>query len=343
MLYQELIMLRPGQSGRQVALKKTQELSNSNCCDPFMVADLDKLVSRHRAFCQALPRVTPFYTVKCNNSPWVLRILAALGTGFDCASQVELEQVLGLGVSPTHIIYANPCKAVSSIQYAAHHGVQLLTFDSEEELTKVAQYHPEARLVLQLWTHDTSSTFQLSSKFGAQRQKWEHLFQSARDLGLAVVGVSFHVGSDCQSAHAFTQALEDSRHVIEMGRRMGYDIRLLDIGGGFPGKEGSEPKFEEIASVINGCLSRDFPERDGVAVIAEPGRFYAESVFTAAVNIIAKKAELEPGGHRKFMYYLNDGHYGSFRILLRERVPRRPIVVKAELWTPIMSVQDQVP
>lgn len=59
--------------------------------------------------------------------------------------QVELEQVLGLGVAPSRIIYANPCKPISHIQYAARHGVQLLTFDSEEELTKVAQHYPGAR------------------------------------------------------------------------------------------------------------------------------------------------------------------------------------------------------
>ena len=59
--------------------------------------------------------------------------------------QGELEQVLGLGVAPSRIIFANPCKAISHIQYAARHGVQLLTFDSEEELAKVAQHHPGAR------------------------------------------------------------------------------------------------------------------------------------------------------------------------------------------------------
>lgn len=55
-----------------------------------MVADLDVLASRHETFRKALPRVWPFYSVKCSSSPWVLRVLAALGTGFDCASQVSL-------------------------------------------------------------------------------------------------------------------------------------------------------------------------------------------------------------------------------------------------------------
>lgn len=48
--------------------------------------------------------------------------------------------------------------------------------------------------------------------------------------------------------------------------------------------------------MINAALAQDFPEGSGVEVIAEPGRFYAASVCMTAVNIIAKKAVLEPGG-----------------------------------------------
>ncbi|EFB28929.1 hypothetical protein PANDA_013260, partial [Ailuropoda melanoleuca] len=310
--------------------------------DPFMVANLGVLASRHQAFCRALPWVSPFYAVKRNSSIWVLRVLAILGTSFDCASQmspeaapecppcqVELEQVLGLGVAPSRIIYANPCKPVSHIQYAACRGVQLMTFDSEEELTKVAQHHPKARLVLWLWTQDSESTFPLSAKFGATLEVCEHLLQSARALGLAVVGASFHMGSNCQTARSFTQAFADCRRVFEMGRASRHDMSLLDIGGGFPGEEGFEPKFEEMARVINAVLAQDFPVGGGVEIIAEPGHFYAASVCTAAVNIIAKKAVLQPGGRPpQAGVHLNEGHYGIFRIFSREPVPRMPIVVK---------------
>lgn len=36
--------------------------------------------------------------------------------------QVDLEQVLGLGVVPLRIIYTRPCKPASRSQYAARHG-----------------------------------------------------------------------------------------------------------------------------------------------------------------------------------------------------------------------------
>lgn len=55
---------------------------------PFLVANLDALFEKHVRWLTSLPRVKPFYAVKCNNTPVVLRMLSALGTGFDCASKV---------------------------------------------------------------------------------------------------------------------------------------------------------------------------------------------------------------------------------------------------------------
>lgn len=48
--------------------------------------------------------------------------------------------------------------------------------------------------------------------------------------------------------------------------------------------------------MINAALAQDFPEGSGVEVIAEPGCFCATFVCMTAVNIIAKKAVLEPSG-----------------------------------------------
>ena len=46
-------------------------------------------------------------------------------------------QVLSLGVPPSRILFANPCKMPSHVRYAASRGVEWTTFDSEAELHKV--------------------------------------------------------------------------------------------------------------------------------------------------------------------------------------------------------------
>ena len=56
-----------------------------------------------------------------------------------------MRDVLALGVSPERIIFANPCKVVSHLKYAASSGVKKMTFDNEEELLKVKKYFPDAK------------------------------------------------------------------------------------------------------------------------------------------------------------------------------------------------------
>ncbi|XP_020839122.1 antizyme inhibitor 2-like [Phascolarctos cinereus] len=334
-LEEQVICLEPGASAWKLVHKKIQQLSDSDERDAFMVADLGVLAEQHRLFLKAMPRVAPFFAVKCNNSPSVLKVLSNLGTGFDCASRGELEQILSMGVAPTRIIYANPCKQISHIQYAASHGVQLMTFDSEEELAKVAKFHPTARLVLRLWTQDSKSLFPLSAKFGASLDYCGHLLNTAKDLGVTVVGICFHVGSGCQTPQSFGQAIADARHVFDLGLQIGHPMSLLDIGGGFPGKKNFEPVFEEMAAVINRALDQYFPEGSGVEIIAEPGRFYGAKVCTVALNVIGKKEVVEQGG-RRLMYYVNDGIYTSFGLMLREKETRIPHVVKSFSCKPLL-------
>lgn len=56
--------------------------------DAFYVLDIGDIVRKHEEWTHMLPRVDPYYAVKCNDSQIVLEVLAALGTGFDCASKV---------------------------------------------------------------------------------------------------------------------------------------------------------------------------------------------------------------------------------------------------------------
>lgn len=48
-------------------------------------------------------------------------------------------------MAPERIIYANPCKQVSHLLYAAEKGVDLMTFDNEWELHKIKKHYPTAR------------------------------------------------------------------------------------------------------------------------------------------------------------------------------------------------------
>ncbi|XP_029691830.1 ornithine decarboxylase-like isoform X2 [Takifugu rubripes] len=274
--------------------KKIKELDSMDSEEPFQVLNLDTLIQMHLKWLSYLPRIKPFYAVKCNSTETVLRTLNALGTGFDCASKGEISQVLSLGVKPENIIYAHTTKPQSHIKYACAQGVNLMTFDDEEELRKVSRCHPKAKLVLRIAVDDSSSFYRLSSKFGAGLNSTGRLLECAAELGLEVVGVSFHIGSKCTQSLAFRQAIADARSVFDTAKLLGFQFSLLDIGGGFSGID-VPVTLQEFSEVINGALDEYFPFESGVQVIAEP--------------------EVP---ERLMMYYLNDGVYGSLNFLLRD-------------------------
>jgi len=57
--------------------------------DGFYVCDLGDVLSKHRRWLREFPRIKPFYAIKCNPDPTMLKTLLALSTGFDCASKVR--------------------------------------------------------------------------------------------------------------------------------------------------------------------------------------------------------------------------------------------------------------
>jgi ornithine decarboxylase len=86
--------------------------------------------------------------------PALLKLLASLGAGFDCASKAELEAVLSMGVPKDRIIFAHPCKRACDLRFARDAGVQMTTFDTESELNKVASAYPGIKLVLRVRCDD---------------------------------------------------------------------------------------------------------------------------------------------------------------------------------------------
>ncbi|KAL2179189.1 pyridoxal-dependent decarboxylase [Thermothelomyces heterothallicus CBS 202.75] len=298
------------------ALRERVESIDHELCEPgeedtFFVADLGEVYRQHLRWKLNLPRVKPFYAVKCNPDPKLLELLSALGTGFDCASKAEIEQVLGLGVDPSRIIYAQPCKTNSYVRYVASQGVRQMTFDNADELRKIARLFPGAELFLRILTDDSSSLCRLSLKFGASLDSTDGLLALARELGLNVVGVSFHVGSGASDPGAFLKAVQDAHVVFQQAASHGFCLKTLDVGGGFC----SDSSFEQMAGVLRAALDEYFPAHSGVNLIAEPGRYYASSAFTLACNVIARRT-IEDVSSASYMLYVNDGLYGNFSSIM---------------------------
>ncbi|KAM7193827.1 Pyridoxal-dependent decarboxylase, pyridoxal binding domain containing protein [Rhypophila sp. PSN 637] len=316
------------------ALRERVENIDHEFCEPgdedtFFVADLGEVYRQHLRWKLNLPRVRPFYAVKCNPDDKLIQLLAAVGTGFDCASKAEIEQVLRIGVDPSRIIYAQPCKTNSYVRYVANKGVRQMTFDNADELRKIARLFPEAELYLRILTDDSSSLCRLSLKFGASLDSTDGLLALAQELGLNVVGVSFHVGSGASDPMAFLKAVQDAHFVFQQAAGYGFNLKTLDVGGGFC----ADNTFEAMAGVLRDALDDYFPAHSGINIIAEPGRYYASAAYTLACNVIARRTiedvpsaaasvvsgDVNGGSDASvpsYMLYVNDGLYGNFSSIM---------------------------
>lgn len=276
---------------------------------PLLVLLRERIVANYRAFQRFLPGVEVFYAVKANPHPLVVGLLASLGASFDVASQQEIALVASFGVSPERMIFANTIKRREGLLYARRVGVSLMTYDNEEELTKIRHYYPEAKLVLRLKTPSNGSRIDLSYKFGAEPQEALTLLQRAQDMGLNPVGLSFHVGSPCHNPETYTKALHIVEDVLEKAQRCGLFLTLIDIGGGFPlhtyTHEGGSASLEAVSEVLYPLLV-PFLSR-GFRVIAEPGRGIVGNAGILITRVIGKAWR-----SGRLWYYLDDGLYGTF-------------------------------
>ena len=276
----------------------------------FYIVDLGKIVELYEQWMRLLPKITPYYAIKCNSNPRVLQVLENLGINFDCASQDEIKTVLDITNDPNRIIFANPCKYPEHIQYAKENLVDLMTFDCEEELYKIKKYYPEARMVLRLAVDDSKSKMKFSKKFGCTKENIITLLVLAKSLQLTVVGFSFHVGSKCMSADTYYNALNDCKYACEIARLLDIKIDMIDIGGGFS----SEDSFFDATYYINLGIDLLFSSDDyyqNIKFIAEPGRYFAETTHTLVLQVIGKKAVVE-NDENIIVYTLNESVYNSF-------------------------------
>ncbi|KAI9217201.1 pyridoxal-dependent decarboxylase [Blastocladiella britannica] len=263
----------------------------------------------------------------------ILNTMVRMGTGFDCASMGEIDSVLSLGVSPLRIIYANPCKAPSQIKHAAAVGVRMMTFDNADELHKVKKHHPNPQMVLRILTDDSKSVCKFGVKFGAHLETTMPLLELAKELGIEIIGVSFHVGSGCMDASSFRDAIVRSRNVFNQGAQLGFNMRLLDIGGGFPGADaGHGISFAQIVAELRPAIEEHFPASSGVKIISEPGRYYVSAAYTLAVNVHARRvvrptADPVRGKPESFMYYINEGLYSALNCVYFDHFEVKPKVL----------------
>jgi ornithine decarboxylase len=289
---------------------------------PCLVVDLDVVADNFKAFRHALPDSSIYYAVKANPAPEILSLLAANGSSFDCASVAEIDMALKAGATASRISFGNTIKKERDIAAAHARGVNLFAVDSHEEVEKIARAAPGARVFCRVLTDGEGAEWPLSRKFGCVPQMAVDVLVYAHQLGLVSYGVSFHVGSQMTKLDAWDSALADAKRVFVSLAKAGIELKMVNMGGGFPTKYLRDvPSAEAYGLAIHEALRKHFGNHIPETII-EPGRGMVGNagVIKAEVVLVSKKSDKDT--HR--WVFLDIGKFGGLAETMDEAI-RYPI------------------
>lgn len=272
---------------------------------PLLVLSVEQIESNYRYLAQHLPGVNIHYAVKANPNEHIVQKLAELGSCFDVASDGEIMQLNSMGIAASRLVYANPVKTRNGMAAAKRTGVNKFTFDSESEIYKMANGVPGGSVLLRVRVDNPQALVDLNKKFGAHPEDALRLLRLAKQQGLDVAGLCFHVGSQSINAKAYVDALKICRGLFDEAAKEGLHLRTLDIGGGFPIPALNEKiDVPAMLDTISSTLSTYFPDTE---IWCEPGRF----ICGTAVNLITRVIGVQERNNQQW-YFLDDGLYGTF-------------------------------
>jgi len=244
------------------------------------------------------------YAVKANPSPWVIKALAQSGiTSFDVASRPEIELVAEHAPG-ARMAFMHPVKSRAAVAAAYFdHDIRTFAFDTHEELAKIIEATGGARdlnLMVRLAVQADGSSYPLAGKFGVEPREAPALLLAARRATQDLMGVAFHVGSQCMRPTAYQAAMAQASRALV---RAGVFADVVDVGGGFPSVyPGMVPPA--LADYLD-SIDRGFAEmmvHETTELWCEPGRALVAESSSVLAKVELRKADA---------LYLNDGSYGS--------------------------------
>ncbi len=289
--------------------KVARFLADHQPATPCLVVDVDRVESNFRRLGKALPLARIYYAVKANPAPQILERLVRLGSSFDAASFEEIDACLQAGAEPARLSYGNTIKKSAAIARAHAAGVTMFAFDSAEELEKLGQHAPGSRVYCRILVENTGADWPLSRKFGTSVEAARELMLRAGELGLDPFGLSFHVGSQQTDTATYEAAIGRVAMLFTDLRDAGVDIRMVNLGGGFPTRYRDEvPEIDAFADAIMRAMTAHFgnalPE-----IVIEPGRFVVgdAGVVSAEVVLVSRR---DRNSELRWVY-LDIGRFGG--------------------------------
>ena len=247
------------------------------------------------------------YAMKANSSLGILRLLAAAGCGFDIVSGGELERVLVAGGDPQRIIFSGVGKTRGEMRRALDVGIACFNVESESELEVLNDVAVAANTRAPVSirvnpnvdpkTHPYISTGLKGNKFGIAHERTLDTYRRAAGLvGLRVVGIDCHIGSQITQEAPYMNAMDRMLDLVESIEAAGISINHIDFGGGLGiDYNGDQPPSPDTLwpKLLAKLDARGFGQRQ---LMIEPGRSLVGNAGVCVTEVLY----LKPGDQKNF-------------------------------------------
>lgn len=259
---------------------------------PLLLMDKEKINEKVSRIGKNISNSRVFYAVKANSDPGIIKFIDKLGPGFEIASEGELSLLSSMGTAPSRIISSNPVKSFKFLKMARSYGVNYFSYDSKDEIDKLARFVPGSNVYVRLSVPNEGSEWPLSKKFGVELDEASALLSYAKNKGLDPVGITFHVGSQCTNTYNWNIALDKAQALWKLAEKKNIRLEVLNIGGGYPiNYTKNVVKVEAIEKNVNELIYEKFPP--DIKIFIEPGRAMVgdAGIFVASVIGKARRAD----------------------------------------------------
>lgn len=245
------------------------------------------------------------YSVKACSNINILKILADNGSGFDIVSGGELFRTSQIGADPSKIVYAGVGKTDKEITEAIDAGIGYFNIESEAELENLIAIAAKAGSVVKAAlrvnpdvdpkTHTYITTGKKESKFGVDIERARKVFvEYGKNKFVKLCAIHIHLGSGGKTIDPYVEAVKKILLLVEKLRDDGFDIEMLDIGGGYGAdyESNTAPGPEQYAAGIVPLL-----KDKNLKLVLEPGK----SIAANAGILLTSVVYLKKGGSKQFV------------------------------------------
>ncbi len=270
---------------------------------PIMIYNMDIIRQRLNQL-KRIKNSKIYYQIKANPKDEILQLVYDMNLNFDCQSFNEIKKIIQLFPDidvTSRISFGNTIKSKEDIRKQYEVGVKLFVTDSYEDILQIATYQPHSdvfiRLQLDSVVNIDDVEYPLTKKFGVQDIATVVKLQTLQhDLGLNIVGLSFHVGSQNRNPQNFEMQIKYQKFVWSFIKDiLGADIemKLLNVGGGFPAHNyyNTVPPIDSYVNVINQQLNSILNTYPDITIMIEPGRYVVSDQQFLLTKIVHKKTK----------------------------------------------------